>query len=205
MKEEEWLTCNEPMPMLEFLQAIGKLTERKARLFTVAHCRQHWQAQGKAGQSSVEVAEKYADGLANNQELEASRETFRDWNSSSSYIENSAWAATCEKAWEGARCVSFSTGGKSDWKQFTTARCAALRDVFGNPFHPITLNASWLTPKVVALAQTVYEDRAFNRMPELADVLEDAGCTNADILTHCRGRGPHVRGCWVVDLLLGKG
>jgi hypothetical protein len=204
MTEQEWLACNEPMPMLEFLQTIGKLTERKARLFTVAHCRQHWQAQGQAGQTAVEVAEKYADGLANNHELEAVRETFRDWNSSSSFIENSAWAATCDKAWEGARCVSFRTGGKSDWTQFTTARCAIVRDIFGNPFRPFTIDATWLTPNVVAVAHTIYDERRFQDMPILADALEEAGCTNGDILAHCRSEGPHVRGCWVVDLILGK-
>ena len=48
------------------------------------------------------------------------------------------------------------------------------------------------------------DDRAFDRLPVLADALQDAGCDNADILTHCRSGGEHVRGCWVLDLLLGK-
>ena len=54
------------------------------------------------------------------------------------------------------------------------------------------------------LAQAIYEERRFGDLPVLADALEEAGCTDADILSHCRGPGPHVRGCWVVDLLLGK-
>jgi hypothetical protein len=54
------------------------------------------------------------------------------------------------------------------------------------------------------LAQAIYDDRAFDRLPILADALEEAGCDTADILAHCRGPGPHVRGCWVVDLILGK-
>jgi hypothetical protein len=57
---------------------------------------------------------------------------------------------------------------------------------------------------VVRLAQGIYEDRAFDRLPVLADALEEAGCDNAEILSHCRGPGPHVRGCWAVDLSLGK-
>jgi hypothetical protein len=57
---------------------------------------------------------------------------------------------------------------------------------------------------VVKLAQAVYDERAYDRLPVLADALEDAGCHDADILTHCRGPGPHVRGCWLIDLLLGK-
>ncbi|MBP3959396.1 hypothetical protein J8F10_29485 [Gemmata sp. G18] len=76
--------------------------------------------------------------------------------------------------------------------------------MFGNPFRPITTNHSWLTSGVVALATDIYQDRAFDRMPILADALQDAGCDSADILGHCRSNGPHVRGCWVIDLLLGK-
>jgi hypothetical protein len=86
-------------------------------------------------------------------------------------------------------------------------QCEILRDFFGNPFHPVAVEPSWLTwndGTVPRLAQAIYDERAFDRMPDLADALEAAGRTNADILGHCRGRGPHVRGCWVVDLLLGK-
>jgi biotin carboxyl carrier protein len=79
-----------------------------------------------------------------------------------------------------------------------------LRDIFGNPFRPITPDPSWLTSTVVSLAHGIYADRAFDRLPILADALQDAGCDNADVLDHCRSDGPHVRGCWVVDLVLGK-
>ncbi len=80
----------------------------------------------------------------------------------------------------------------------------SLRCIFGNPFRPITLDPRWQTETVVALATGIYAERAFDRMPILADALEEAGCDHADILSHCRGDGPHVRGCWVVDLVLGK-
>ena len=80
-----------------------------------------------------------------------------------------------------------------------------LRDIFGQlPFRPITLDLSSLTPNVVQLAQVIYDDRASDRLPVLADALEEAGCHDADILGHCRQPGPHVRGCWVVDMTLGK-
>ncbi|HEY2589774.1 MAG TPA: hypothetical protein VGI81_28785 [Tepidisphaeraceae bacterium] len=85
-----------------------------------------------------------------------------------------------------------------------TEQSKLVRDIFGNPFHQVTVDASWLTPNVVALARAIYERRAFHQMPELADALEDAGCTEKGILGHCRGPGPHVLGCWVVDLLLRK-
>src|SRR5205807_20572 len=79
-----------------------------------------------------------------------------------------------------------------------------LRDIFGNPFSPVAFDPRWLTTDVVALARGIYEDRAFDRLPLLADALMDAGCDSDDILSHCRSEGPHVRGCWVVDLVLGK-
>jgi hypothetical protein len=66
------------------------------------------------------------------------------------------------------------------------------------------IDPAWLTPTVTSLAQAIYDERAFDRMPVLADALEDAGCTSTDMLEHCRGGGEHVRGCWVVDLILNK-
>ena len=82
-----------------------------------------------------------------------------------------------------------------------------LRDVFGNPFRPVVLDPSCLTwnqGMVVASAQTIYEDRTFDRLPSLASVLKEAGCSDAEILNHCGQAGTHVRGCWVLDLVLGK-
>ncbi|MBL8795551.1 MAG: hypothetical protein JNM56_16720 [Planctomycetia bacterium] len=79
-----------------------------------------------------------------------------------------------------------------------------LKDIFGNPFRPVAFNSAWRTATVVSFAQGIYAERAFDRLPILADALEDAGCDNADILKHCREPGEHVRGCWCVDLLLGK-
>ena len=82
-----------------------------------------------------------------------------------------------------------------------------LRDIFGNPFRPVSFYSSWVPHNdgaIRKMAQSIYDERAFDRMPLLADALEDAGCTDADILTHCRSGGEHVRGCWALDLLLGK-
>jgi hypothetical protein len=79
-----------------------------------------------------------------------------------------------------------------------------LRDILGNPFRPAALRPSWLKPDTISLGGHIYDERAFDRLPLLAVALEDAGCHNADVLTHCRQPGPHVRGCWVVDLVLGK-
>ena len=76
--------------------------------------------------------------------------------------------------------------------------------MIGNPFRPATFSPEWHTDTAVSLSQQMCESRDFGAMPILADALQDAGCENAAILQHCRGPGPHVRGCWVVDLVLGK-
>jgi len=77
-----------------------------------------------------------------------------------------------------------------------------LHCVFGNPFRPVTLDPRSRTADVLGLARGAYEDRAFDRLPLLADALMDAGCDDEQVLAHCRSEGPHVRGCWVVDLVL---
>jgi hypothetical protein len=74
----------------------------------------------------------------------------------------------------------------------------------GNPFGPLKCNRAWRTTKAITLAQHIYDERAFDRLPVLADAVEEAGCANAEVLAHCRGPESHVKGCWVVDALLGK-
>jgi hypothetical protein len=90
-------------------------------------------------------------------------------------------------------------------------QASVLHDIFGNPFRPVLLDPAGRTPTVLALAEAAYDERSLpagildtDRLAVLADALEEAGCDNADILSHLRQPGPHVRGCWVIDLLLGK-
>jgi hypothetical protein len=80
-----------------------------------------------------------------------------------------------------------------------------FRDIVGDPFRPVAFDVRWRTDDVLGLARAAYDDGAFARLPMLADALMDAGCDDEAILAHCRGPGPHARGCWVVDLALGKG
>jgi hypothetical protein len=89
-------------------------------------------------------------------------------------------------------------------RRYTNHPAYYLRDIFGNPFRPVAFEPNWRTSTVVAIARSVYESREFAPIPLLADALQDAGCENEEILKHCRSAGPHVRGCWVVDLILGK-
>ena len=99
-------------------------------------------------------------------------------------------------------------GSGDAWNARTKAHEAVesdlLRDVVGNPFCTVTFDQAWLTATVKSLAQTIYDNRRFEELFLLADALEEAGCANQDLLKHCRQSGEHVRGCWVVELTLGK-
>jgi hypothetical protein len=90
------------------------------------------------------------------------------------------------------------------WDRCARVLSNLLRDIIGNPFRPVAFSPEWRTDTALSLAGQMYDSRDFGAMPILADALQDAGCEDEDILNHCRGNGPHVRGCWVVDLVLGK-
>jgi hypothetical protein len=91
------------------------------------------------------------------------------------------------------------------WDDELAAQAGLVRDLFGNPFRPVAFDPAWRSPTAVVLAQAMYDGRDFAAMPVLADALQDAGCEQQDVLGHCRGGGEHVRGCWVVDHVLGRG
>jgi hypothetical protein len=248
MTEAEWLACEEPRHMLEFLP--GRTSDRKLRLFAVACCRRIWHLMpDEQSRTAVEVAERYADGLALPHEREAA--SVAAGNSAmrfdpgydpdevpdyEGHVSEFAAHAACHTAAE-ERAPSYSAYAVTDstvkvvgfhrlldtrplplehelnqnpiFADATRAelivQCELLRCIAGpSVFRPVTINPAWQPSTVIALAQAIYDDLAFDRMPILADALEDAGCTNQDILAHCRSGGEHVRGCWVVDLLLGK-
>jgi hypothetical protein len=101
---------------------------------------------------------------------------------------------------EGVR-LNLIDWGPRGWYGRIPALC---REVFGNLFESVNFDPAWHADTAVSLAQQMYDARDFSAMPILADALQDAGCDNEGILSHCRSSGPHVRGCWVVDLVLGK-
>jgi hypothetical protein len=122
-----------------------------------------------------------------------------------------AHRAAAEGSASAARAAAGSAGKGGNLLKFgrtygaeRRAQAHLLRDIMGNPFHRVTTDQAWLTPSVVSLAQGAYLERAFDRMPILGDALEEAGCVDVAILAHCREPIEHVRGCWVVDVLLGK-
>jgi hypothetical protein len=94
----------------------------------------------------------------------------------------------------------------TDWEKERLWQAALLHDLVGNPFRPAQLDPGWLSPAfpVVQLARVIYDEDRFGDLPYLGDALEEAGCPDASILEHCHGKGPHYRGCWVVDAVLGK-
>jgi hypothetical protein len=103
-----------------------------------------------------------------------------------------------------AHHAAYSSEGTSNPEATQKWQRMILRDIFGNPFRPTVADPEWLSPTVQSIAASIYKGRAFDRLPVLADAFEEAGCTNADVLLHCRKPAEHVRGCWVVDLVLGK-
>ena len=92
---------------------------------------------------------------------------------------------------------------KDNHKRLFADHAAVVRCIFGNPFQPIEFDPTWRTEAVVALARGLYESRDFSAAPVLADALEDARCADAAVLGHLRGGGGHMRGCFVVDAVLG--
>lgn len=215
MNESTWTTCRDPAAMLQWLQDSGKMSERKARLFAVACCRHIWDDIASAdARWAVEVAERQADGLATQAEVDEARRRVEPHIRYCVDLEGFVAAATSATLWadafEAARWsamvvaeVDVSCLAYSD----AEARFAdLLRDFAGSPFSPAAVvDPLWRTPDVVTLAGHIYHDRAFDRMPELADALESAGCADPEILGHCRQQGTvHVRGCWLIDLLLNK-
>ena len=112
----------------------------------------------------------------------------------------SAAHAAARSAGEGANLLRFGRTYGAERR----AQAHLLREIMGNPYRRATIDPAWLTPDLVMLAQAAYGERAFDRMPILGDALENAGCVNIAILAHRREPAEHVRGCWVVDVLLGK-
>jgi hypothetical protein len=197
--EAEWMSCSYPSSILNFLRKKG--SDRKLRLFACACYRRVWDLlTDQASRNAVEIAELFADGKASAHSLRVARQDRGG-------PLNARFWVTRSRAFDAARgATSFEYRLGGSGFQFPIS-AALLRDIFGNPFRPVTASASWLTwndGAVRKMAQAIYDDRAFDRLPLLADALEEAGCDNQEILDHCHSTGEHVRGCWVVDLLLGK-
>ncbi len=218
--------------MLTYKRVKIQVTDRKYRLFACACCRCCWDLlTDDRSRAAVEVAEQYADGRATSADLLRAhvRAYSAIWGTRDGITHTrqhriAAMAVShltllCRRAYENPDAlhqVTFQNGHliavltknaarkDLDWHQDWPRQVFLLRDLFGNPFRRRTVDRAWQSSTVVSLAQSIYAERAFDRMPILGDALEEAGCIDVDILHHCRTGGEHVRGCWVIDLLLGK-
>jgi hypothetical protein len=222
LSEADWQTGADPQAMLDALG--GRASDRKLRLFACACCRDVWPfLRDERSRKAVEAAERYADEEATLAEMEAAG----DAAGASSALavqagDRDGEAAAHAAVWATARDATTAAHVASRFARRATTRdeargvwvgarpederrqAALLRDLLGNPFRPVRLDTSWKTPEVLALARRVYDERAFDRLPELAAALERAGCSEAAVLDACRRPGPHARGSWLVDALLDR-
>jgi len=219
---DEWIICTDPQEMLEFL--LGKASERKLRLFAVACARRILPLlTDPRSRHALEAAELFVDGQTTKRQLKAARQAavtacreFQGTDENRYPKEVACWSAdgSAQKAAERASADLLWALASEKIEDFGPAWNAGLltilgdlRDIFGNPCRPVALDPAWRTwhdGTIVQLAQAIYEERAFDRLPILADALEEAGCTDAELLGHLRGIGPHSRGCWAVDAILGR-
>lgn len=218
MTEGEWLAATEPQPMKKFLT--GKVSDRKVRLLHIAYCRLVRELlTDERSRKAILLLEDYADHLEQEQLRRDAEDlamaALPEVGDASDHSGDPARAVALAASWYGSSASSaphweFGVSSsamkvmRNDWPAAWKLEADWLRHLLGNPFRPISVEPRWLTETVVALANGLYTERAFDRLPMLADALEEAGCDNRDLLDHCRSDGPHCRGCWAVDLLLGK-
>ena len=181
---------------------------RKRRLYLAALCRRFWdQLPTPEACRAVEAAESYADGRLSREDLSVVHQALLN-----------AHVSLCAPGKRVVRRRGFQLSAYAlnscdpDKCYLVPAINATIsshsvqirREIFGNPFRHVAFDPRWRTADVVDLAQAIYDSRSFNRLSVLGDALIDAGCEDEQIVAHCRSEGPHVRGCWVVDLVLDK-
>lgn len=223
MKEADWLTCSRVnIALLNWLRRRG--SDRQFYLVAAGCVRQvEANLTSERFRALVPMIERYADGAEDRETLarahrqaeneiqeriqalqleglslaRASKRLAADVAATHAALPGGGWQAACSALWEAVR-----VGKRADlWPR----QCQLLRDIFGNPFRPVRIEPAWRTSSVLGVARHCYAEQRWDTMPILADALVDSGCTDADILAHCRQPGPHYRGCWVLDVLLENG
>jgi hypothetical protein len=176
-----------------------RASTRKYRLFAVACCRVHAKITDPDCLALINLSEKWADGEADAVEVRALRRKVYRWAERQS-SGRSRWVTLYGAYWT-AKPKGSPVFGFLNHKTYRPL----LAEIVGPSPMPFTFDPAWRTDTAIALARTMYESREFSAMPILADALQDAGCENETILKHCRDRKQkHVRGCWVLDMVLGK-
>jgi hypothetical protein len=235
MTEAEWLACDEPSAILRFLA--DRRMRRKLRLIGCACCRKVWPLLADAeSRTAVEVAERFADGQASEQDRRAAVHAVRQSASRLMSPEERrvyfSWGAppgsNAARAALAAHAVAYSDDAEQEVAseplsltrmiqsgggipRRDKAVAAWIQSFIGNPFSPVSFSSSLRTTAFISLAHAAYDERDLAsghldpaRLAVLSDALEDAGCTDEALLSHLRSPGPHVRGCWALDLVLGK-
>jgi hypothetical protein len=230
MTESEWTSCTEPQVMLELLRE--RVSARKLRLFGCACVRQVWRLlPDEPSQRAVVAAEEFADGRRLRRQLAPAREAVRLAGRLASpgpeMLRKAARAALLQSAVNAANdtagyvrlAVRWEAGDEPSWRaagaEAKMTQSHLLRDLFGPlPFRAVTIDPAWLIwndGTVKKLAEAAYEERSLpegtldqDRLAVLVDALEEAGVNDTLLLEHLRGPGPHVRGCFALDAILGK-
>jgi hypothetical protein len=223
MNEMEWQHCHSPEGILN--QLGERASPRKLRLYAVECCRRIWNLfKDDRLRHAVEVSRRFADGKCSATELQAAGQMVAKiaqvWGDPLSplcratySIGGAAWYATSPSAWRAAWDAAFDArmAARDDslrntsWEQERQWQAQVLHDLFGNPFRSVYIDPLWRQSDSPAyiLARVIYDEERYGDMPYLGDALEDVGCVDRHVLDHCRGPGPHYRGCWVVDAVLG--
>jgi len=197
MTEDQWRVCSDPRKLLDYHRM--KKDPRRLRLLAAACVRLALPADPWIV-GIIDVVERFADGQATRAEFLAARKKVR---TADPKIHRHAgllgrYNGLTDDAMEGLT-GAVENARRLSKKEGKAVECGLIRCVFGNPYRPVAFDPTWLTSTVVAVARGIYDDHAFDRMPLLADALQDAGCEDGAILMHCRGGGPHTRGCWALD------
>jgi hypothetical protein len=200
--ESEWLECDDPRTLL---QRLGRpAAYRLSLLQSAAYHRSVWDDLPHVARRGIELMEQLADRTVVKSELTEVMESLK------TFVGRAPTSPDELVVFRTAAAV-YSSLGQPDrifytWDTDQPRRSAAgIRDIFGNPFRSVTFPAAWRSDTAVALAKHMCDSRDFSAMPILADALQEAGCEQEDILSHCSDAGAtHVRGCWVIDLVLGK-
>ena len=226
MDEKEWLYAADPMGMLDYLRRTDWGSDRKLRLFSCACVRRIWALlTDERSRKAVEVAEIYADGLADRAQLLHARDEAREAkrlfkfsakehhcrraaNAAQEVTRDAAASAAFNASVESSRALSIQDHNCCSGTELQQ-QTIMLRDIVANPFAPSRpidpALLRWNDGTVLRIATGIYEERAFERLPVLADALLDSGCDDETMLEHCRQQeGVHSKGCWVIDLILGK-
>ena len=230
--EDDWLSCADPDRMLRGIDILVEQTgvsisERKWTLFMVA-CLRRIQTlfRDERSRQLVEAIERHADGLMSREQVDqVASQTVNPPNpddlsqvpkeqlAEDDLLLSYAWdalAGACppiqghDFPWDVISVVFSASQASSQPEEEGRVQANLLRDIIGNPFHPVSLGCTTLVPELAKLAQAAYEERTLpagtlsaSRLAVLADALEEKGCTDSHILSHCREPGVHVRGCWV--------